>query len=270
MRALEPSTLTRLSVSELKGVPLAGSPSSAAAVSARTGAREELSGLDGSFDLPAKAAVDLLTVSWELSGVAVSCQVQVVPSRYCSLDDVRTHRADELQNEGRSDDDVFDARARAEDVIERECGRALQPVMEECFIDRPGCTARTQPIGAAGRVIHDISEVIRATAQDGSEVEVRPVRRGGSFVDVGELGRGCAATACIVHGMERTPPEVRHAVAALAARFLTARAEPDNAISMTGDGATISYVVEGASGITALPEVNALIKRHRVTDYFVG
>lgn len=267
MRPLEPNTRTRLSLAELDGVSLAGAPSFASVADAASGESSIVAAGDA---VPTSSCPNVLTVEWDMRGVPVSCEVEVVASHLCSIDDIRSYRSDQYQNSMSHDDDVFAARERAESTIERAANRFFQPVMVRCFVDRPNCTTRTQLMSDDGCIVHDIREVASCKLSDGTDVPVRPVRLGSQFVDVSGMRQGEAAVAYVVCGMLRTPPEARNAVRELAAWFLADHMEPDNALSVSNEAGVVNFVVSGVNGETSLPEVNALIKRYERRDLLIG
>jgi hypothetical protein len=270
MRALKPSERTRVSLVELAGgVTLEGSPSAATAVSARTGKEESLTPSDeGGFIPTVSAAPELLTLTWEVAGAAVTAQLDVVASRYCSHDDVRGYRAEEYQLGDTPDEDVAEAIARAEEVIEHAAHRAFQPVCRTCTVDRPNCTPSTLAMTGDGTAA-DIRSVVRATGQDGEAVYVGCIDS--CRLDVSNLPPRTFAEVVLIMGMDPTPSDVRSAVTALAAWYLSPSNRPENATSESTDAGVLNFVIGGVDGApTSLPEVNALIERHGLRDWRVG
>lgn len=268
MRPLEPNTRTRLSLAELDGVPLAGAPSSARVYDAASGETSASYGSDQRVET--SVCPNLLVVTWDMHGAEVSCEIEVVASHLCTLDDIRSYRGDQYQNAMEHDDDVFAARERAESTIERAANRYFLPVMVRAFVDRPNCSTRTQLISDDGAILHDVRSIARCELSDGTAVDVRPVRIGSQFVDVSSIKPGHAATAYAVCGMLRTPSEARTAARELAAWFLAEHMEPDNALSVSNEAGVVNFVVSGVNGETPLPEVNALIKRYERRDLLIG
>lgn len=265
MPCLSPDTRTRVSLSELSGVTLMGGPATARLGYARGGSAE----WDTSTAFPAVVCPDLVTVSWEYSGVTVSAVVELVSARYCTLDEIRAYRADEFMLGNTSDDDLFAARAWAEDRIEGSGGahRFFQPVVRKGWVDRPNCTTVAVPL-MGDYPAHDILEVLSATDQDGNECEVR--RQSAIQLDVRRLKPGSAAEVTMLVGMRETPPGMRECVMSLAAWHLLPKVTPENATSGTVGDNFMHFVVGGVNGAyTSLPEVNAFIDRYGFKDYLV-
>lgn len=266
MPELAPDTCTRVALTELSGVTLSGGPATARVESARSGEVNEWD-IAGAADFPATACPDLVTVTWEVSGVAVSATVDLVATRYCTLDQIRTYRADEYLSVNASDEDLWNARAWAEEQIEEAAHRIFQPVVRECFVDRPNCTTVVLPM-MGGFFAHDIIDVLSATDQDGNAVDVR--RHSDVQLDVRRMRAQTAANAVLLLGMRPTPAAMSGAVVALAAWRLLPSVAPDNATSATVGDNFMHFVVGGVNGAaTSLPEVNAFIDRYGFKDYFV-
>lgn len=255
----------RVALSELPGVTLMGGPATARLGYARGGDAE----WDTSTDFPAVACPDLVTVSWEYSGVDVSAVVEVVSARYCSLEDIRSYRADEYMLGNTPDGALFAARAWAEDRIEGSGGahRFFQPVVRKGWVDRPNCTTAAVPL-MGDYPAHDILEVLLAVDQDGEERDVR--RLSPTQLDVRALKPGSAAEVTMLVGMRETPPGMRECVISLAAWHLLPKVTPENATSGTVGDNFMRFVVGGVDGaFTSLPEVNAFIDRYGFKDYLV-
>lgn len=218
---------------------------------------------DGTFSLPATSVPSLLEVSWELSGVTLTAEADVVAQHYCGLDAVRAYRPDYELGKA-SDDAVFAARARAEQVIEEECKRALQPVLRIGFADRP-CAIKTR-----GMVVGDsgydpcLVRTVAAYSASGKPVNV-PTVGNGPYIDLTNVAFGDAARIAYVTGMAHIPSEAPAAVAALASWYLAPKTAPENATSTSTDLGVMSFVIAGVQGAaTSIPEVNALIARYRL------
>ena len=258
MRDVAPDTLVRVSVAEAGSLSFEGGPGSVRLTYGSDGSTQE-----SSSGVPVKAAPDLVTAEWEVSGVPAMAMIEVVATRYCTLEEIVSYRSDEFQLDelyGADSDEVWDARARAEEVIERSCKRALQPVMRTGFVDRPNCSTRTMVMGPDG-YDPDASRIVSATGPGGSEAPVGIVNRG-PYVDVSAMPYGSAAEVVYVSGLRAIPPEARGAVVALASWYLSPKQSPENATSASTEVGVISYVVGGVNGAaTSIPEVNALIER---------
>lgn len=265
MPRLSPDTRTRLALSELSGVTLEGGPATARLDYARGGTAD----WDTADDFPAVACPDLVTVSWEYSGVTVSAVVELVSSRYCTLDEIRNYRAEEYMLTTSSDEALFAARAWAEDLIEGNRGahRFFQPVVRKGWVDRPNCTTVAIPL-MGDYPAHDILEVVSATDQNGDGCDVR--RWSSCQLDVRRLKAGSAAEVVMTVGMRETPVAMKQAVISLAAWHLLPQVAPENATSGTVGDNYMHFVVGGVNGAyTSLPEVNALIERYGFKDYLV-
>lgn len=265
MPELRPDTRTRVALDELAGVSLAGGPGTAAVTRLSDGSSSEW---DASAPLAAASCPDLLTVEWEVSGARVSSEVDVVASRVVSLDEIRTYRPTEYALGDSTDEQLWAARARAEEVIERESRRHFQPVMRPAFVDRPNCTTRAVPM-VDGSLAHDLVRVSRAVSEGGRAVPVRVSSP--TTLDVSSLPHHGWAECAVVLGMRETPSEYAAAVLALAAWYLAPKSGPENATSTSTDAGVLRFVVGGVGGApTSLPEVNALISRYGFCDLLVG
>ena len=264
MTRLEPNSRLRCSLAELDTLELAGGQSAATVHYASDGSDEQWSG--GKVAL--KSCPDLLTVEWELNGVKVAAQLDVVASSYCTAEDIKGYRSDVYENEALSDAVVIDARSRAIEIIEREAGRFLQPVMRVGVVDRPNCSNMSIPL-VEGRMASDIIAPVRATGQDGRSLTVRKATD--VSLDVIGVPVGEFAEVVLVMGLNPTPSEMRDAVIALASYFLAPKAGPENASSMSTEAGVVNYVLAGVGGAaTSLPEVNAVISRYGVKRMLVG
>ncbi|MDY5003945.1 MAG: hypothetical protein SO057_07375 [Atopobiaceae bacterium] len=255
MPTVTPNTITRFSLSELSSATLEGSPEKAMLSYASDGTSEETDGT-----IKAKACPDLVTVTWEIAGVAVKAFVDVVAARYCSIDDIRQYHAAENQLSDTSDEAVWEERQRAEELIEAEAHRIFQPVLRTGTVDRPNCSTSSVPFLDFAEP-YDIRKVVMATRSDGSYADVSA--SGGVSLIVSGLRKGEMASIVVECGMQATPAEVKGAVVALAAYHLLPKVAPDNAISTSTDAGVIRFVVGGVNdAATSVPEVNAVIQRY--------
>ena len=259
MPVVAPDTRVRASVAEAGSLTFAGGPETVHLRRLSDGTEEDAA------TVSAKSAPDLIEVSWEMDGVEVSAYVEVVAARYCTLDSILSYRSDQYQLAKRFEADsqeVWDARARAEQVIEREAARRMQPVMTLGFVDRPNCRTRTL-VATEGGYDPDLIRLVSAKGTGGEDWGVRQVRHGSPYVDVHSMPYGSSAEAVYVTGLPQTPAEMGEAVRALAAWYLTPRTGPDNATSTSTEAGVLSFVIGGVDGAaTSLPEVNALISRY--------
>lgn len=272
MAALLPDARTRLAIDELDGVALAGGPATARVTDLATGAESDVAaGEGGAFSLPVVSAPRLLRVEWEAGGVTVSAEADVVVCRTCTPDEVRAYRPDyELTS---SDEEVALARARAEEALESELGRHLQPVMRLGRVCRPTCAAQGTlacVVGEGGYAADVQSVPVARSLADGRELGVAPVAPGSSRVDVSRLRCGESAEVAYVTGMRLTA-EACVAVRALASWYLAPRTAPENATSTSTEVGVMSFVVAGVgSAATSLPEVNAYLARNRLSGQVVA
>lgn len=274
MARVAPDTLTRLSVGETRGLSFEGSPASVTLRFLSDGSSEEWAGPFGdlSSTMPHRSVPDLVTCEWECDGAPVSARIDLVSRRLCSLDEVRGYRPNEYANQGASDEEAFASRARAEESIEAALGRFLQPVLRECFVDRPGCRTTTLGMCLQGmRTAYDVRRVVEARfATSGGFAPVRLLRPGRPVFDVSGMPAGTAATVVVEAGMDVTN-DSKGAVLALSGWQLTPSVGPENATSQSTEGGVLRYVVGGVDGAyTSLPSVNAFIDRNRVRDWLVG
>ena len=264
MSAVEPDKRVRVALDETDGVAFAGGPSSVSMTRASDGETVEWTG----GALPLKSVPDLIDCEWELSGVTVRAQLDVVSRRYCSLDAIRAYRPDEYMLADAPDAEVEEARARAEETVEGAARRVFQPVLRRAWVDRPNCRTRTCPI-ADGERVSDIRRAVSATLPDGSPVPVRVLS--GVELGVGSLPIGSMAEVVVECGMERTPEEVSNAVKALACWYLLPKAGPENSTSTSTEAGVLNFVIGGVAGAaTSLPEVNAVIERCGMRGLVVG
>ena len=265
--ALAPDSRTRLSIEQCETVSLEGEPTGAT-VSYASGAEPvEVEVEGGRLSLPLRTAPDLIEVAWDYSGVNVSATVEVVTTRYCTVQDVLNHRPDENLLDGVDDATIQAAIDRAEHVIEAEANRVFQPVLMRGVTDRPNC--RTSSLVLLGEfTASDMRSVVSAKDQDGNPVNLRVCNP--SLLDVRDFGVSKFAEVVVECGMKPTPPEVKSAVVSLAAWYLTDHAMPDNATSASTDLGFMRFVVGGVDGAaTSIPEVNAVIERYGLQDFKV-
>lgn len=264
---IAPNARKRIAVSARRGIAFEGNPGSIRVEYASGAAPAEVEQADGVFDLPLVTVPDLLTVRWDVDGIEVSADVEAVAARYCTVEDVRGYQPEQNLLGDVDDETVQGAIDRAEAVIEREAHRVFQPVLLRGVTDRPNCRASSMVLVGDGTA-SDITAVVSAKDQDGNAVSMRPC--GQCLLDVRDLGLNKFAEVVVECGMNPTPPEMKTAVVALAAWYLTPHATPDNATSTSTDLGFMRFVVGGVDGAaTSIPEVNALIGRYGLMDYKV-
>lgn len=265
MRTLRPDIRIRLAATEGAALSLEGAPSSARATYLSDGREEQLSAVEGGFALKPSACPDLAVVSWEVGGVTVSGEVQIVSSPVCSVSDVKSYRADQYMLKA-GDDEIAEAIERCVEIVERALRRRLQPVLEPAVATRGFSRSAVAYTGDVQ--CSDMRSIASARLRDGSDADVSLA--GTSLVDVSGVGPGKTVELVVEHGMLPTPPDARGAVAAFAAWYLSPKGAPDNATSASTDAGVVSYVVEGVNAPTSIPEVNALVERYGLRGLEVG
>ena len=265
--ALAPDSSTRLSIEQCETVSLEGEPTSATVSYASGADSVKVKVEGGEFSLPLCTAPDLIEIAWDYKGVKVNATVEVVATRYCTVQDVLNHRPDENLLGDVDDATIQGAIDRAEHVIESAAHRVFQPVLMRGVTDRPNC--RTSSLVFTGEfTASDMRSVVSAKDQDGKPVTLRVCNP--ALIDVRDLGINKFAEVVVECGMKPTPPEVKNAVVSLAAWYLTEHAMPDNATSASTDLGFMRFVVGGVDGAaTSIPEVNAVIERYGLRDFKV-
>lgn len=265
---IAPDTRKRISIAQAAGIGIEGNPSKATVAYASGAVSRDIEPVADKFDIPLSTAPDLITLSWEVNGISVSAELELVTTRFCGVSDVRAYQPDETLLGDTSDEEIQDAIDRAEALIERECRRHLQPVLTRGWTDRPNC--RSSSLATCdGMTAYDIRRIVSATDQNGRKVTIR--RASECLLDVRDLMRGTMAEVVLEAGMSPTPPETAKAVTMLAAWYLTPHAAPDNATSSSTDLGFMRFVVGGVDGAaTSIPEVNAFIDRYGMRDWQVG
>lgn len=265
---IAPDTRKRISIAQVTGIAIEGNPSKATVSYASGADSRDIEPVADKFDIPLSTAPDLITLSWEISGIAVSAEIELVTTRFCGVSDVRAYQPDETLLGDTSDEEIQDAIDRAESLIERECHRHFQPVLTRGWTDRPNCRTSSLAI-CDGNTAYDIRKVVSATDQNGRKVSIRKASE--CLLDVRDITRGTMVAVVLEVGLSPTPPETAKAVTMLAAWYLTPHAAPDNATSSSTDLGFMRFVVGGVDGAaTSIPEVNAFIDRYGLRDWKVG
>lgn len=269
MATVKPDTRVRASAAEAAALSFEGAAGPVRLAYAVDGHRGE-----SESGVPARSVPDLVSCAWDADGCEVRADVEIVASRYCTLDSILRYRADEYQLETLygikpDSDELWEGRGRAEETIESEAHRAMQPVVRRGWVDRPNCSTRTLVMGPDG-YDPDCRAIISATMPGGGPADIACVRPGSPYVDVSRMPPGTAAEVVYLTGLPTVPPEMADAVRALAAWNLAPRSEPENATTTSTEAGVLSFVIGGVDGAaTSLPEVNALISRHGRTAYRV-
>lgn len=260
MPELAPDTRTRVALTELAGVSLMGDPGQAAVSYLSDGSTATW---ETSEALALKSCPDLLTITWEYNGLSVSAEIDLVATRYCTLDEIREYRPNEYCLTETSDADAWNARARAEATIEGAAYRFFQPVMRTATVTRRNCCTTGAAAVDGDKRAYDIQKVV-----NGSKVS-----KGSSptVLNVIDLPLHESEEVALVLGMPHTPIEVHDAVRALACWYLVPSAGPENATSTSTDAGVLRFVVGGVDGAeTSLPEVNAVISRYGFPNLLIG
>lgn len=260
MPELAPNTRTRVALTELDGVTIQGSPAQAALSYLSDGSTATW---DTSEAIALKTCPDLVTVSWEISGVTVKAELDIVATRYCTIDEIKEYRPGEYALGNTPDTDVWNARARAEEVIEGAAYRYFQPVMRRASVRRVNCCTTGAATVDGERRAYDIQEVVgESKATKGASATV---------LNIASVPMHASEEVTLVLGMANTPLEMHDAVRALACWYLVPSAGPENATSTSTDSGVLRFVVGGVDGAaTSLPEVNAVISRYGFPNLLVG
>lgn len=269
MPTISPNTRTRIALGELEGVAITGNPESATLTFLSDGSTEEWA--DTSLAPTLKACPDLVTVTWEISGIKVSAELDVVAVRYCTTEEIAEYRPNEYQLQGAGESELWNARQRAEEVIESAAFRYFQPVLRQAEVTRRNCCGTAAGRIGSERRLYDIQEVVRAFTDEGAKPTVKKASGYDTVLDVSALTIHTTASVIVKTGMAHTPQEMHDAVVALAAWYLLPKAAPDNATSTSTDAGVLSFVIGGVAGAaTSLPEVNAVIQRYGFPNLLIG
>ena len=226
-----------LTPSDLSGVLLDGSPASATV----DGVAVSPSG-DGSFDLRgAVAPRSRSVVEWDGGSARVTC----VAYHYCGIDEVLDwgdDRAQSPRRAGRTEDDALRARAVAERTAEHICGRTFRATPCEETFHTDGTHQLAMPASAVATQ--------GATLLADGLVELTHQASDGSYPVAYVAGRD-----------DGVPPDLRGAVARLAASYLVPSRVPERASSESTDAGFIRYTLADR-GSTGLPNVDAVLLRY--------
>lgn len=261
MRTVSPDTRVRCSIAELGSLDFGGATPALTCMSDGS----TIESLDDVERVP-----ELVKAEWKVKKAKVSAFIEVVASSYCTPKDVLAYRKDDYRLESYGYDEespeVAQAIQDASDVIEREAHRCMQPVVRLGFVDRANCMTRSLVMSEGG-YDPDTSAILSATADDGSEADVKLVKAG-PYVDTSRMRIGSSAEVVYETGIRPTPSEMKAAVTAFAAWSLVPRSEPENATTTSTEAGVLSFVIGGVDGAaTSLPEVNALIDRYGRAAY---
>lgn len=198
---------------------------------------------DGTFEVKGLDCPE----TYEVKCGWMSCWLEVVEAHMCSLESVldsEDERQSGPRSVGATEDDAFIARERATAVIESACNRSFIPVVDS--EDIWGDAGEWVPLAWCG-----ITE-IRGDVCPRSDSGVRLRRPGRTAVSY-------------IHGRGPVPADVSAACARLAASYLVPSAIPDRATGESTDAGFLRFTLAGVDGETGIPEVDAVILRHKRT-----
>lgn len=173
------------------------------------------------------------------------CWLEVVEAHMCTVDavlDCGSERGDGPRASGATEADAFEARERACSVIEGACSMSFVPVVSSEGLW--GEEGDWVPLRWTG-----VTE-IRGDVCPRSDSGVRLRRSGNTSVSY-------------VHGRGPVPADVSSACARLAASYLVPSSIPDRAVGESTDAGFLRFTLAGVDGETGIPEVDAVIQRHR-------
>lgn len=271
MLTVSANTRHRVAIEDLSEVAIKGNPATVSVTRLSDGetvAWEYDSESEKYPKFPATVCPDFFILEWAIDGINVQAQLELVATQYCELDEIRNYRKDEYQLTGVSDELVYAARASAVEGIEEACRRYFVPVVREALIERTNCTMAKYPVVIEG-FANDLIKVVRSSYMDtGANVQVTVQSK--STVNVAKVKPHCPVEAVLQLGVGYIPQEVHDAVIALAAYRLVPKVGPENATSQSTDAGVLRFVTASVSGAeTSLPEVNAVINRWAIDDYYV-
>lgn len=216
------------------------------------------------YTLAPRSELDVLTAHWtgEFGGTeeSLETQVEIVGSHIASLSQIRAQ--DSLNNETKFPTAVLEmARNEATSLFESYCGRSFILRYGRYVCDGNGTTQLILPHG-------DVQRLIGVT-QDATTVTP-------STLKLARFGRITKATAFAVgtdnvvvryvYGTSVVPADIRRAFLTYV-RYLLLDAYnrlPDRTLSYNADGMLVQLAQAGTHRPTGLPEVDAVLYRHRV------
>jgi len=203
-------------------------------------------GADNAVTLPQLSAPALYDIVW-FSGSAESPVeesrngIESVRSHYFSIAELRAYGDGTDSFSLKSDESVWEARARATEEIENAANR--------CWVPRIGSTS---VFGGETSTALDHCDVSSITT-DGWKLDCdcRASRSNGDAAEAGAIE--------YVYGKDSVPAPIKAAALSLAAYYLRAEAVPDRAVGEATDAGFLRFTIAGKDGPTGLPEVDAAI-----------
>ena len=208
----------------------------------------------GRVAVPAIQPPDLVRVSWEEGGIRAAATLEVVQAHYCELAAILCHGApgDTPADHGAIEPAAWRARARAEEVIERNANRRFVPTVVEQAARADGSVTLLDWPDASG---------IEASADEAGDLPAPTVYPVGDAACVvsGRMGEGTTITYRA--GLPGCPDAISAACAELAASYLTPSRIPDRATGESTDAGMPHYTLAGVDGATGIPDVDAAIEQ---------
>lgn len=239
-----PDSTTRVAASEAITLKLEADASiDSATLRPRFGGGQGLPVEDNAVELPVMKAPDLLRIDWNVGGETMfSTYCEVVSRHYFQLDALRGYGDGQDDFDKLSEEELFQARQAATEVIERNACRS--------FVTRIGRT-KDYGRGAYLQLDHnDVSELLT----EGYRLES----------DCQATRTACHPLPCWVeylYGYGEVPSQVSRAALELAAYMLRPSNRPIGATGESTDAGFIRFTTAGQDGATDIPEVNAAIEQ---------
>lgn len=245
------------------GVTTAAGATVVAAGTATVGATTE----PRTYDLAARADLDLLTATWSVDGDAVATQlVEIVGGYWFTVDDVIT-RDPNMNGQTYPADRVLAVRAEVEAELEDLTNAAWVPRYRRAEVAGSGeCTLYLPDVYV--RAVRSVRRYTTATAYttfSSDQVAALAITEGGAIEAQWTFDRACRYVVEYEHGAQRPPADLRNAaITLLRYRMNTHRAGvPDRATSMTSGGVSYSLTTPGLRGaVTGIPDVDVVIERY--------
>lgn len=196
------------------------------------------------------------TYRLEIAGEVID-PFQVTTEYLCSLEHVLDFNSDKKMNArqyGANLMDAWVARAQATETIEDACGRHFTPVVERDDV-------------RFGRTRHV------TTWPDAS---LPPVKRHHHHKQAMKLSDSIFAVRphteqlTYIAGLTHAPLNVRRACVILASSYLTPSRIPDRALSEATEDGIVRFSIEGITGATGIPAVDAVIDRYKRSRVMVS
>ena len=241
---VEPDSTIRIAASEAVTLKLDVDASiDSVTLRLRFGGEQGLPVEGNAFDFPLVKAPDLVRIDWQVGGETMfSTYCEIVSRHYFTLDALKGYGDGQDEFGELSDEQLFQARQAATEVIERNARRS--------FVTRIG---RTKDYGRGSYLQldhNDVSELLT----DGYVLES----------DCQATRTACQPLPCWVeylYGYGDVPAQVSRAALELAAYMLRPSNRPIGATGESTDAGFIRFTTAGQDGATDIPEVNAAIEQ---------